>query len=131
MRAQPVGQLADRMDRWHTIAPALLAGRDPEILPMLHAPLRALLRKTHHGAAGFHWKDLRDAQRDGLLDGEVHGVPSTQPLDERDSDRRFRGARLPRTDSDGYAIFGDGLNLCIGFAARAVEDEHRIPDIQS
>src|SRR5690349_13728190 len=131
MRPEPVRQPRYRMDHWYAISATLLAGRDSEILPMLHATLRALLRNTHDGAARLYRKDFGDAQLNGLLNGEIHPLARTQALHERHGDGSFRLARVPTADADRYALFGDGLNLRVDLAPGTVEYDHRISDIES
>ena len=70
------------MHRGHAVAAALLAGRNDQVLPVLHAAAGAILAQPDHTAPRRQGQDLRHAELHRLLDREIHPLTAADPLRE-------------------------------------------------
>src|SRR5688572_27282016 len=83
----------------HAIAPALLAGRDRDRLPVLQLALAQLRIDLDHRAFGQYRQDALHAEFGGLLHDEIHALAARHALQQSDVERRLPFDRIVRADT--------------------------------
>jgi len=117
-------------DLGHAVAPALLAGRHRDLLPVRDALVRAFARQPQHRALGLHGLDRVRAELDRLLHHPVHLVAGRERLHQHDAQGRLALdlVRLAKLCKHRLAAHRE---TCLDLAAAAVEQHHRLAIAQA
>ena len=130
MRAQPMHERLQGQDLGDAVAPALLAGRHRDLLPVRHALVGPFAREAQHGALGLHRLHGMRAQLHRLLHHPVHLVARRQRLHQHDAQRRLalERARLAELREHRLAAHRQAR---LDLAAAAVEQHHHLAIAQA
>ena len=119
------------MDRGQSIATALLACSDDDLLPMLDAATRPVGGEPHYAARGRHGNDGRNPELDGFLDREFHAIGGRESLDQRHGKRRLALDASTFADvREDCAAIDAGKPRRI-FATFAVEQNHCVTFLEA
>src|SRR5258706_3234211 len=93
------------------VAPALLAGGDDHIAPVVDASVSAVAREPHYGALARDRHYPGDAKLRRFLQGSIHPISARHTLCERDGERRLALRSLPRYHAGARVATGNPRQL--------------------
>jgi hypothetical protein len=111
------------------VAPALLAGGDGDVPPVLVFALALLRIKLHDRALREHRDDARDAELRRLLHDEVHAFAARHSLQQRHVERRLAFDGIVPQDTRARALPGADERGRV-LAAAPVEQRERRARVQ-
>ena len=79
-------------------------GRDRDLAPVFDFPVEPFALEFHDAALGRQWRDLRDAEFDGFLDGVIHALAPGEWNAEMNGQRAFVRRLDDGLDADRQAV---------------------------